>query len=196
VSTTSGVPALGGSGRSLLLRWVAAIIGFPIGGYLGHMVGGPAATVPAAMISGLIAGAIIGAGQAVALGILRPQALALWAAATAIGLGVALAAVTAVIGQIETQSEAIVLGAISGLALGAGQAALLMRERVANTWMWVVASGVAWAVGWAVTSGIGVALASGWPVYGLSGALVSQLITGVVLWKVLSRGEAGAFAAA
>jgi hypothetical protein len=196
VSTTSGVPALSGSGRSLLLRWVAAIIGFPIGGYIGHMIGGPAATVPAALISGVIAGAIIGAGQAVALGILRPQALALWVAATAFGLGIALAAVTAVIGQIETQTEAIVLGAISGLALGAGQAALLMRERVASAWMWIVASGVAWAVGWAVTSGIGVALASGWPVYGLSGALVSQLITGAVLWKVLSRGEAGAFAAA
>ena len=196
MSTMSGVPALSGSGRSLLLRWIAAIIGFPIGGYVGHMIGGPAATVPAALISGVIAGAIIGAGQALALGLLNPRALALWAGATAIGLGVALAAVTGAIGQIETQTEAIVLGAIAGLALGAGQAALLMRERVANAWTWVVASGVAWAVGWAVTSGIGVALASGWPVYGLSGALVSQIITGVVLWKVLSRGEAGAFAAA
>jgi hypothetical protein len=196
VSTTSGVPALSGSARSLLLRWVIAVIGFPIGGFIGHLIGGPAATVPAALISGLIAGAIIGAGQAIALGLLRPQAMALWAGATAIGLGVALAVVTAIIGQIETQTEAIVLGAISGLALGAGQAALLMRERVANAWLWVVASAVAWAVGWAVTSGIGVALESGWPVYGLSGALASQVITGVVLWKVLSRGEAGAFAAA
>jgi len=196
VSTTAGVPALSGSGRSLLLRWIVAIIGFPIGGFIGHLIGGPAATVPAALISGLVAGAIIGAGQAVALGLVRPQALALWAGATAIGLGVALAAVTAVIGQIETQAEAIALGAISGLALGAGQAALLMRERVANAWLWVVASGAAWAVGWTVPSGIGVALASGWPVYGLSGALVSQVITGVVLWKVLASGETGAVSAA
>ncbi len=196
MSTTSGVPALGGSGRSLLLRWIIAILGFPIGGFIGHLVGGPAATVPAALISGLIAGAIIGAGQGLALGFLRVQALAIWAGATAIGLGVALAGVTAVIGQIDTQTEAIVLGAISGLALGAGQAALLMREHVANAWLWVVASGVAWAVGWAVTSGIGVALAAGWPVYGLSGAIASQIITGLVLWKVLSRGETGALAAA
>jgi hypothetical protein len=196
MSTTPGVPALHGSGRTLLLRWVIAVLGFPIGGFIGHLIAGPAATVPAALISGLIAGAIIGAGQAAALGILRPQAMALWAGATAIGLGVALAAVTAVIGQIETQTEAIILGAISGLALGAGQAALFMRERVANAWLWVVASGVAWAVGWAVTSGVGVALAAGWPVYGLSGALASQIITGIVLWKVLARGEAGAFAVA
>jgi hypothetical protein len=152
--------------------------------------------VPSALISGLIAGAVIGAGQAVALGILQPQTLAMWAGATAIGLGVALAAVTAVIGLIDNQMEAIALGAISGLALGAGQAALLMRERVANAWIWVVASGVAWAVGWAVTSGVGVALEAGWPVYGLSGALVSQVITGVVLWKVLSQEAAGTFAGA
>jgi hypothetical protein len=196
VSTTSGVPALSGSGRSLLLRWIVAIIGFPIGGFIGHLIGGPAATVSAGLISGAIAGAIIGAGQAVALGLLRPQALALWAAVTAIGLGVALAAVTAVIGQIETQTEAIALGAISGLALGAGQAALLMRERIANAWIWVVASAIAWAIGWAVTSGVGVALDAGWPVYGLSGAIVSQVITGVVLWKFLGREEAGASAAA
>ena len=196
MATASTAPALSGSGRTLFLRWIVAIVGFPIGGYVGHMIGGPAATVPAALISGLIAGAIIGAAQGLALGIVRPQAMALWAGATAVGLGAALAAVTAVIGLIDTQTEAIVLGAISGVALGAGQAALFTRERVANAWLWAVASGVAWTVGWAVTSGIGVALAAGWPVYGLSGALVSQLITGVVLWKVLGRGEAAAFAAA
>ena len=74
---------MSGSGRSLLLRWLVAIIAFPIGGFVGHLIGGPAATVPAALISGLIAGGIIGAGQGVALGIIRPQALALWVGATA-----------------------------------------------------------------------------------------------------------------
>jgi len=190
------MPALSGSGRSLTLRWIVATVGFPIGGFIGHLVGGPAATVVAGLMSGLIAGAIIGTGQGIALGILRPRALALWAGATAIGLGGGLAAVTAVIGQIDTQADAIVLGAITGLALGAGQAALLMREHIANAWIWVVASGIAWAVGWTVTSGIGVALAAGWPVYGLSGAIVSQVITGVVLWKVVARGEVSAFASA
>jgi hypothetical protein len=179
-----------------LLRWIIAIVGFPIGGYIGHLVGGPAATVPAALISGLIAGAIIGAGQGVALGILRPQALALWVGATAIGLGIALAAVTAAIGQIDTMTDAILLGALSGLAIGAGQAAFLARERVPNAWIWVVTLGIAWAIGWAVTASIGVALEAGWPVFGLSGALVSQVIAGIVLWKVLARDEAPVPAAA
>ena len=215
MSTTPGVPALSGSGRSLMLRWIVAIVGFPIGGFIGHLIAGPAATVPAALISGLIAGAIIGAGQGLALGLLRPQSFALWAGATAGGLGVALAGVTAVIGQIDTQTDAILLGAVGSpgdhygpslssevalvglvLAIGAGQAALLARENVANAWIWIVTTGIAWAIGWATTSGIGVALAAGWPVYGASGAVISQIITGVVLWKVLSRGEAKAFGAA
>jgi hypothetical protein len=194
--TGSGVPALGGSGRTLMLRWLLATLGYPIGGYIGDLAGGPAATVPAALISGIVAGAIIGAGQAAALGILRPRALVFWAGATALGLGLALGSVTAAVGQIEVQTEAIALGAVSGLAIGALQGALLMRERVGNARIWLVASGAAWAVGWATTSGIGVALASGWPVYGLSGALLSQLITGLVLWKVLSSEETNALAPA
>ena len=180
---------------STLLRWILATVAFPIGGYVGHAVGGPAATLPAALISGIIAGAVIGLGQALALG-LRPQAIALWAAAIAAGLGLALAVVTAIIGQIDSTADAVILGAASGLAIGAGQAALLARERVGNAWIWVVASSAAWAVGWLITSGaVGVGLAPGWPVYGLSGAVVSQVITGVVMWKLMPS-EAAASAPA
>lgn len=186
MATTSDKPASGGSGRMLLLRWIIAILGFPIGGYIGHLVAGPAATVPAALVSGIIAGAIIGTGQSLALGIRAPRSLGLWVGATAAGLGLALAGVTAVIGQIDTMTDAIMLGAVSGLAIGTGQAAFLARSGVANAWMWVVTLGIAWAVGWAVTASIGVALEAGWPVFGLSGALVSQLIAGIVLWKVLA----------
>jgi hypothetical protein len=195
VRTSRGATAIPESGRSILLRWLAATAAFPIGGFLGHVVAGPAGTVPAALISGLLAGGIIGLGQALALD-LRREGFVLWAAATAIGLGLALAVVTAIIGQIDTMSDAVLLGAASGLAIGAGQAAVLVREGVGTAWIWALASGVAWAVGWLVTSGIGVALAAGWPVYGLSGAIVSQVITGLVYWKVMSRGEAAALAEA
>ena len=169
--------------QSTPLRWLLAVLAFPIGGFLGHLVAGPAATVPAAAISGAIAGAIIGLGQGVALR-LWSRAVVEWAAATAVGLGLALAAVTAVIGQIETMTEAVTLGAISGLALGAGQAVILRRRGLPWAWAWVPASGLAWAIGWLVTSSVGVALAAGWPVYGVSGALVSQVITGVVIWRL------------
>ena len=170
---------------STLLRWILATVAFPIGGFLGHAVGGPAATLAAALISGVIAGAAIGLGQGLALA-LRPQTIALWVAATAAGLGLALAVLTAINGQIDSTVDAVILGAASGLAIGAGQAALLTRERIGNAWIWVVASSAAWAVGWLITSGaVGVGLAPGWPVYGLSGAVVSQVITGIVMWKLM-----------
>ena len=133
--------------------------------------------------SGLIAGAVIGLAQGSPW--LRGQALVIWVAGTAIALAIALAAVTAVVGQIETSTEAIMLGAVSGLLIGAAQAALLMRAGIANAWIWIVVTGVAWAVGWAITASVGVALAPGWPVYGASGALVSQIITAVALWRLV-----------
>jgi hypothetical protein len=166
------------------LPWLVAIVGFPIGGFLAQAIAGPAATVPAALVSGLIAGAVIGIGQALSLG-LRGPALAIWAAGTAAALAVALAIVTAAIGQIETSTEAIGLGVLSGVLIGAVQGAVLMRAGVANAWVWILVTGVAWGVGWLITSGVGVALAPGWPVYGLSGAVVSQIITGVALWRLV-----------
>jgi hypothetical protein len=170
--------------QSALLRWLIAVLGFPIGGFIGHLVGGPAATIPSALISGAIAGSVIGLGQGFALQ-LRSQALAMWAAATAVGLGLALAAVTAVIGQITTTTEAAALGAVAGLMLGIGQAIVLQRSGVPTAWLWVVASALAWAAGWFVTASAGIALEAGWPVYGLSGAIVSQGITGIVVWHTM-----------
>jgi len=171
--------------QSVPVRWLIAVIGFPIGGFIGHLVGGPAATIPAALISGAIAGAIIGVGQGFALN-LRSQALAVWGSSTAVGLGLSLAVVTAIIGLIDTTADAAALGAVSGLAIGAGQAVLLQRQGVHHAWIWVPASAVAWAAGWLVTASVGVALAAGWPVYGLTGAIMSQVITGIVIWRLMA----------
>ena len=194
-TTTQGRQGLPGIIQSLPVRWLVAVIAFPVGGFIGHLVGGPAATIPAALISGAIAGAIIGLGQGLALK-LGSQALVAWAPATAIGLGLSLAAVTAVIGQITTATEAAALGAVSGLVLGIGQAVVLHRDGVPNSWIWVGASAIAWTGGWFVTASAGIALEAGWPVYGLSGAIVSQVITGIVLWRLTaSRGVVAATAA-
>jgi len=179
---------------SVVVPWIIAVVGFPIGGLLAQTIAGPAATVPAAILSGLIAGAVIGLAQGIALW-LRGPTLVLWVVATAVALAVALAAVTAVTGQPQTSAEAIVLGTVSGLLIGAAQAGLVMRAGIANAWAWVVVTGVAWAVGWLITASVGVALAPGWPVYGASGALVSQLITAAALWRLApSRGALSAAA--
>jgi hypothetical protein len=173
---------------SVPLAWVIATVGFAISSFLGQSVAGPAATVLAAVLSGLIAGAVIGLAQGLALGF-RARALAIWVGGTAAALAVGLGAVTAAIGQIETTGEAVALGAVSGLAIGAVQAAVFMRGGVPNAWLWVPVTGIAWAAGWLITAGIGVALTPGWPVYGTSGALVSQIITAVALWRLVDSRE-------
>jgi hypothetical protein len=174
---------------TVALPWIVAVIAFPIGGYVGHAIAGPAATALAAFLSGVIAGAVIGLGQALSIG-LRGRTLAVWVGGTSVGLAVALGIVTAVIGQIETSTEAIGLGLVSGALIGAAQASVLMRSGVANAWLWIPITALAWGVGWLVTAGIGVALAAGWPVYGLSGALVSQVITAAALWRLVSSRSA------
>src|SRR5205809_763970 len=108
---------------SIVLPWILAVIGFPIGGVLAQQLAGPAATVPAAVVSGAL--------------------------------------------------------------VGVAQGALLMRAGVPNAWAWIPVTAVAWAVGWLITASVGVALPPGWPIYGLSGALASQVITGVALWRLV-----------
>ena len=174
---------------SVVLPWIIAVVGFPIGGWLAQSIAGPAAKVPTALVSGLIAGATIGLAQGIALW-LRRETLVIWAGGTAVALAVALAAVTAAIGQIETSTEAVFLGLASGVLIGAAQAALLMRAGIANAWIWIVVTAVAWGVGWLITASVGVALAPGWPVYGASGALVSQILTGIALWRLVPSRDA------
>ena len=70
---------------SIVLPWIIAVIGFPIGGLLAQTIAGPAATVPAAALSGVIAGAIIGLAQGIALW-LRGPTLAMWVVGTAAAL--------------------------------------------------------------------------------------------------------------
>jgi len=170
--------------QSLPLRWLVATLAFPIGGFIGHLVGGPATTIPAGLISGAIAGVTIGVGQGLALR-LRSPALGAWMAATAVGLGLSLAAVTGLTGQIANSTEAAVLGAVAGLMVGIGQAVVLRYHGVPSAWIWAPASAAAWAAGWFVTASAGIALEAGWPVYGISGAIVSQVITGIVVWRIL-----------
>ena len=101
-----------------------------------------------------------------------------------LGLGLSLAVVTGFIGQIANSTEAAALGAVAGLVLGIGQAVVLRSSGVSNAWIWAPATAIAWAAGWFVTASAGIALDAGWPVFGLSGAIVSQVITGIVLWRL------------
>src|SRR5689334_20943445 len=108
-----------------------------------------------AMAGGLVAGAVIGAAQSLAL---RTRRRWIGLTAVAMAAGGALAQVLGV--------DIVTTGLITGSAVGAAQSLELTRGRVE----WVAASAVAWSLGWLITSEVIVDLDRGYAVFGSSGA--------------------------
>src|SRR6478752_4637881 len=106
-------------------RWVASFVGFPLGGLAAMVVVGPVDSSVTAVAGGLLTGAVLGTAQAGGLG-LRPwlpierAAFLRWIAATAVGLGVGLGIGSTAVGFGTSLQALVVQGAISGLAVGAG----------------------------------------------------------------------------
>ena len=103
-------------------RWLPTFLAFPAGGFLAEAIGGVEGPVSAAAC-GLIAGAVIGAAQWLALrdeGI-GPRWIAHTAAAMAAGSAVAAAAT----GAGTEMGDLVATGLIAGAAVGAAQAPLL-----------------------------------------------------------------------
>src|SRR3954452_20473516 len=87
--------ALGSAIRRLRWAWpVAILVGFPIGGYAANIIVGKIDGVGAALAGGLIAGAIIGAAQWLALRSLVPW---VWLVATSVGMAAGLTAGAALV---------------------------------------------------------------------------------------------------
>ncbi len=74
--------------RQMWLWPVAILISFPIGGYIADLVVDGVDSVGTAVAAGLIAGAVIGAGEWFAL---RQRISWLWIPATSVGMAVGLA---------------------------------------------------------------------------------------------------------
>lgn len=150
--------------------WLVATFAFPIAGLVGRAIAGPIEGVTSGLASGVAAGLVVGSAQVLAAGE-RDRRVALgWTVATAAGLGLA-----AGLGA-GLQLPLPVVGLVAGTVMGAGQwlAAGAPAGRLV-AWPLVVAA--AWSIGWTVTTAVGVDPAAGWAVFGVSGALVSQVLT-------------------
>ena len=167
--------------------WLAVFLAYPIAGLLGRLIANPADGFVFAFITGAVAGAILGLAQWLALG--RHVSAGIWVGATALGLGVSFAIVQAM-GATST-AAAPVIGAVTGLGVGVAQS-LVRSDRLPSAIVWVPTMAVAWAIAWVVTTSIGVQAEAGWPVVGVSGAIVAQALTGVVL--MMRRPSRSAFA--
>jgi hypothetical protein len=163
------------------LRWawpLALLLGLPIGGYAANLIVGKIDSVGAALIGGLIAGAIIGAAQWLALKSIVPWA---WIVATSVGMAAGLTAGAALVDYGISRGDLMLMGAVTGLAVGGLQAVLLARRGSGALW-WVLVNPPAWALAWLVTTFVITAnVKEHFAVFGASGALVFALLTWLVL---------------
>jgi hypothetical protein len=171
------------------LRWawpVAILVGFPIGGYAASIVVGKIDSVGAAVVGGLIAGAIIGAAQWLAL---RPLNPGQWLVATSVGMAAGLTAGAALVDYGISRVDLALMGAVTGLAVGGLQALLLARRGSGALW-WLVVNPPAWALAWFVTTFVITRnVKEHFAVFGASGALVFALLTWLVLTFVFRPNE-------
>ena len=166
---------------------LAILLGFPIGGLIADLAVGPVDSLGAALAGGLIAGAVIGAAQWIALRSLVPW---LWIAATSVGMAVGLAVGAGVVDFGISRSDLMLMGAVTGAGVGALQALVLARQRFSGVALWAAANPPAWALAWLVSSYV----LSGnvkeqFTNFGASGALLFALLTGPLLGLLFRRRE-------
>jgi hypothetical protein len=161
------------------LLWTAGFLAFPIAGALATAVTGRINDVGSALIGGMIAGAVIGTGQwLLARRLLgNPQT---WIPATAVAMGIGLGVGAWAVGYGTSLGELALMGFITGIPLGAAQAYLL-RDRLANAWVWAAAMPLLWALGWTVTTAGGIAVDQQFAVFGAYGAITFMALSGVLL---------------
>ena len=160
------------------LLWTAGFLAFPIAGILAEALTGRINDFSSALVGGMVAGAVIGTGQwLVARRLLDAQT---WIPATALAMGIGLGVGAWAVGYGTSLGELALMGFITGIALGVAQAYLL-RDRVANAWMWAAAMPLLWALGWTVSTFIGVSVDNQFAVFGASGAITFMALSGVLL---------------
>jgi hypothetical protein len=161
------------------LLWTAGFVAFIIGGALATAVVGRINDVGSALIGGMIAGAVIGTGQwLVARRLLgNPQT---WIPATAVAMSIGLGVGAWAVGYGTSLGELALMGFITGIPLGAAQAYLL-RDRLANAWVWAAAMPLLWALGWTVTTAGGIDVDQQFAVFGAYGAITFMALSGVLL---------------
>ena len=166
--------------RRLWLWPVAILVSLPIGGYLADLVVDGVDSVGAALVGGLIVGAVIGAAEWF---VLRQWVSSLWIPATIVGMVVGLVAGAALVDYGIDRADLVLMGAVNGLAVGVMQTLVLARHRIPGAFWWAVANPPAWALGWFVSSYvISRNIDERFPIFGASGAIVFGLLT----WLLLS----------
>ena len=173
--------------RRLWIWPIAVLVSFPIAGYLADLIVDGVDSVWAALVGGLIAGLVIGAAEWFAL---RRWVSWLWIAATSIGMAAGLTAGAALVDYGTGRGDVLLMGAVTGLGVGALQALVLARSEVSGALWWAVANPPAWALCWLVTSYVITRnIQDQFTNFGASGAVVFGLLTWLLLAMLLRKRE-------
>lgn len=159
-------------------RWVGTFVGFPLAGVTARLVAGDIDALGAAAVGGLAGGAVLGAVQ-VGIGGIPAGERARWIGATAVGLGIGLSAGAAAVDYDTDTASLVVMGAVSGGAVGLAQA-LAIPMAVVDRLLWAVATPALWAGGWWITAQVIVDAERHHALFGSSGALVVSALAGVL----------------
>jgi hypothetical protein len=97
-----------------------------------------------------------------------------------------LALTLALFGTSTAGSVLLLRAASTDILIGLAQWVVL-RGSVLRAWVWVPTVAASWALGWAVSRASGLDLTPNFAVFGASGALAFQALTGLVLAWLLSQ---------
>jgi hypothetical protein len=173
--------------RRLWVWPIAILVSFPIAGYLADLVVDGVDSVWAALVGGLIAGLVIGAAEWFAL---RRWVSWHWIAATCIGMAAGLTAGAALVDYGTGRGDILLMGAVTGLGVGALQALVLARSEVSRALWWAVANPPAWALCWLVTSYVITRnVQNQFTNFGASGAILFGLLTWLLLAMLIRKPE-------
>jgi hypothetical protein len=170
------------AGWRFFLWWMLTFLGFPLGGVLALLVVGSIEGAASGALAGALAGAVIGAAQWLVLRRYMSVGPA-WVLATALGVATGDGVGALLTGAGTGIGDLLIIGAVTGVAVGLLQWALL-RGRVRAAILWVPVA-VAWPIGWTVTWAVGVDVERGYAVFGSTGALVFAAITGLAMLLIL-----------
>jgi hypothetical protein len=153
-----------------------------------NLIAGPVDSVTSALAGGLIAGAVIGATQWLAL---RQLVSWLWIAATSIGVAAGLTLGAALVNFGIGRVDLMLMGAVTGVLVGVLQAVVLTRQHISGAVWWATANAPAWAFAWLVSSYvISANIDERFTNFGASGCLLFALLTGILLEMMYRRTEA------
>jgi hypothetical protein len=165
--------------------WGLVFLGFPLGGLASiGLVGGVESVLDGA-IGGAACGAALGAVQWLVLR-RRLSLSRSWIVATSLGMASGLALGVALLGTSTAGSVLLLRGVSTGVLIGLAQWVVL-RGSVPRAWVWVPTIAGGWALGWAVRRASGLDLTPNFAVFGASGALAFQALTGLVLAWLFSQ---------